>query len=367
MLHQMTVQVPPHSSLLRASTLARKWLAYCIANHAACMNNSNPSWYPTRLLEIEPKNVIPTLIESKASILRGRYACLSHCWGSLPIVRLLRDNCGSFRKGIDPVLLPKTFGDAIDFCKELGLRYLWIDSLCIIQDSLDDWREESNMMCQVYRNSALCLSAAGAKDASKGFYFDRKAQDICPFPPCPDFLSDDRKPDTQNLLCHNWYLVPGDFYTNLCVRTHTFDIANRPVASQVQMTWEALVTEYTRCDLSNPGDTLIALSGMAQSVWLDWRSKLDGEVRYLAGIWNIHLPQALLWTCTHGDVRPSVYRAPTWSWPSLDGRIDCQPTHWNHAYECKSTVLDVQVSYVKSCWGQVRAGNICVKEPFRKI
>ena len=441
MLHQMTVAVPPHSSLLRASTIARKWLAMCTARHATCMDNSNPCWYPTRLLEIKPRKSEPVLIETKASLLDGGYACLSHCWGSLPIIRLLRDNYGSFRKGIDPALLPKTFRDAIEFCKELGLRYLWIDSLCIIQDSLDDWREESNMMCQVYRNSTLCLSAAGASDASKGLYFDRNTQDTCPFPRCPASLSGESKRDTQNLLCRNWYFVPEDFYTNLCARTYTFDrawifqerflasrvlhfgrkqlfweccaanycetfpegvpqnvmdrtdilpkatyekirtysftqaivhprildIASRPVAAQMQMTWEALITEYTRCDLSNLGDKLIALSGMAQSVWLDWRSKLSGDVQYIAGIWDIHLPHALLWTCTLCGPRPAAYIAPTWSWASTDGQIDFQLSHWRHEYELTLTVLDVQISYVKSCWGQVKGGHMWVKGPIRKI
>ena len=441
MLDQMAVEVPPRSNLSRALTLARKWLVSCTASHATCMDNSKPDWYPTRLLEIEPRKLTPMLIETKACQLSGGYACLSHCWGSLPITRLLRDNYDSFRKGIDPALLPKTFCDAIEFCKELGLRYLWIDSLCIIQDSLDDWREESNMMCQVYRNSTLCLSAAGAADASKGLYFDRKIEGNYPFPQCPAFLSDRCKRDTQNSSYRDWYLVPGDFYTNLCAKTYTFDrawifqerflatrvlhfgrreifwecctanycetfpegvpqdvigrtdilpkatyerirtssytqaiihprifdISSRPVAEQMQMTWEALITEYTRCDLSNLGDKLIALSGMAQSVWLDWRSKLSGDVQYLAGVWNIHLPHALLWACTRCGPRPAAYIAPTWSWASTDGQIDFQLHHWKHAYEFTSTILDVRISYVKSCWGQVKDGHIWVKGPIRKI
>lgn len=135
----------------------------------------------------------------------------------------------------------------------------------------------------------------------------------------------------------------------------------------MQMTWEALVTEYTRCDLSNLSDKLIALSGMAQSVWLDWRSKIDGDVQYIAGIWNIHLPHALLWTCTLCGPRPATYIAPTWSWASTDGQIDFQLRHWNHAYEFTSIILDVQISYVKSCWGQVENGHIWAKGPIRKI
>jgi hypothetical protein len=441
MLDRMTLEVPPRSSLPRALMLAQQWLATCRSSHAMCLDNSRPSWYPTRLLEIDPQMSNPTLVESKASVLGGGYACLSHCWGALPITRLLLNNYNSFRNGIDFASLPKTFQDAIQFCKEFGLRYLWIDSLCIIQDSLEDWREQSNTMGEVYRNSILCLSASGAGDASEGLYFDRATEDIGAFPLCPAFQDYDWRQDPANLPNHSWHIVHGRLHSllfastktlkrgwifqerilsnrvlhfgngqlfwecctaNYCetfpdgvpapllastkvlpkaiyerVRTNTpnltvdhplvSNIRGQSAATQMQMTWETLVANYTRCQLSHPGDKLVALSGMAQNVWLDWKDKIDGKVQYIAGMWDIQLPHALLWENNCSGPRPSVYRAPTWSWSSTEGIINFQQEHWHHAYECTSTILDVRVSSVKSTWGEVKDGYVLLKAPVRRI
>ncbi|KXH27604.1 hypothetical protein CSAL01_00771 [Colletotrichum salicis] len=68
----------------------------------------------------------------------------------------------SFRAGIQVGPLPKTYRDTISILKRLGLRYLWIDSLCIIQDSVDDWRKESITMAEVYRNGVINIAATAA-------------------------------------------------------------------------------------------------------------------------------------------------------------------------------------------------------------
>jgi hypothetical protein len=78
----------------------------------------------------------------------GTYVALSHCWGKSPaapgqISRTLKENINDYARGIKMRRLPKTFRDAIQVTRELGQRYLWIDSLCIIQDDPNDWRMEA--------------------------------------------------------------------------------------------------------------------------------------------------------------------------------------------------------------------------------
>src|SRR6187402_2210908 len=94
------------------------------------------------------------------------------------------DNQTMFSEGIEVYKLPKTFQDAIYVARHLNPRvqYLWIDSLCIVQDDARDWARESVQMYQIYRNSYCNISATGAKDNDGGLFFDRN----------PEFLWEDQ-------------------------------------------------------------------------------------------------------------------------------------------------------------------------------
>ena len=76
--------------------------------------------------------------------------------------------------------LPKTFQHAIQITRGLGFRYLWIDSLCIIQDDPEDWRIESATMAQIYSNGACNLSATAASEGSQGLFYDRDPRSVQP-------------------------------------------------------------------------------------------------------------------------------------------------------------------------------------------
>lgn len=106
---------------------------------------------------------------------RGHYVTLSHCWGKAKVVKLTKENLEAFKAGIAINSLPTTFRQAIYFARRLSpsIRYMWIDSLCIIQDDKDDWSRESALMYSVYRNSYCNLSATAAADSTYGMHFDR--------------------------------------------------------------------------------------------------------------------------------------------------------------------------------------------------
>jgi hypothetical protein len=72
--------------------------------------------------------------------------------------------------------LPKTFQEAVVTARHLGIRYVWIDSLRIIQDSQEDWDYESSRMCDYYSSSFINIAAAASKDGRQGFFFPRGAE-----------------------------------------------------------------------------------------------------------------------------------------------------------------------------------------------
>jgi hypothetical protein len=84
-------------------------------------------------------------------------------------------NFSEFIEAIDMAELPKTFRDAIIIARRLDVRYLWIDSLCIIQDCIDDWAKESITMGDVYKNALCNIAATAAPDGRAGCFQERSA------------------------------------------------------------------------------------------------------------------------------------------------------------------------------------------------
>ena len=97
------------------------------------------------------------------------YLTLSHCWGSTRFLTTTLADLGTFQISLPVDRLSKTFQDALFATVRLGFRYIWIDSLCIVQDDLEDWRRESLLMHKVYKNSSCNISASGFSDGTRGF------------------------------------------------------------------------------------------------------------------------------------------------------------------------------------------------------
>ena len=124
------------------------------------------------------------LKDTRTSEVTGAYVALSHCWGTSQMTVLTEQMTSAdkqksaiplqtFTQGINQESLPKTFQDAIYACRMLDVRYLWIDALCILQDSIDDWRHESARMQHVYSNAFLTLAADGSSDNTGGLFQER--------------------------------------------------------------------------------------------------------------------------------------------------------------------------------------------------
>jgi hypothetical protein len=103
------------------------------------------------------------------NISEARYVGLSHMWGLFPIPSTLTENIESFRTAIPEALLPPNFRDAVICTRALGIRYLWVDALCIIQDSKEDWEGEAARMEDVFSGAYCILAASRAPDSEAGF------------------------------------------------------------------------------------------------------------------------------------------------------------------------------------------------------
>lgn len=138
--------VPPldDDSSEEAFSLIRRRLSWCLASHHKCKMAMSETVVDESMGQILPKRVIdisylePRLVVTENQ--RGHYIALSHCWGSEEKhpLRTTTDNLKKHISGIPFTTLPKTFQDAIKICREIGYQYLWIDSLCILQDSEED-------------------------------------------------------------------------------------------------------------------------------------------------------------------------------------------------------------------------------------
>lgn len=170
-----------HTGSELCKSLAMRWFINCITRHTKCRERhsqqSSTDWLPTRLINVGlPGNAqLPQLIliSKLKSARNNSYITLSHHWESTHIVKLESSNIDLFRQCIPFKSLSNTFVDTITVTRALGIRYLWINSLCIIQDSLADSQSESTKMGSIYGNCACNIAAISSSDNSSGLFQER--------------------------------------------------------------------------------------------------------------------------------------------------------------------------------------------------
>jgi len=186
----------------------------CHANHKICNQVGSAGTYlPTRIIDVgEADDVYVRLLDSVRSDRCGLYTALSHQWGSAMVMKLTNETMADMKNGIEMGNLPRTFQHAIRMTRDLKIRYLWIDSLCIIQDSPDDWAEEASKMQDVYRNAFCTLAATGGTDSNSGFRFLRDPRTIEPFVVTASW---EHRGDSVCIATNEYLqriLVPGSYY-----------------------------------------------------------------------------------------------------------------------------------------------------------
>ncbi|EWG56035.1 serine/threonine protein kinase [Fusarium verticillioides 7600] len=165
--------------------LLKEWARVCGLEHEKCRSGKDQivKAMPTRLISVHE----PVHLLDSSSINPTDYIALSHCWGKLTEDQKFctyKRNIAQVRTKIDTDRLPKTFRDAIVVTRGMGIQYLWIDSLCIIQDDAIDWKQEAGKMEQVFSGAYCTIGATAAKSSVDGFLNDRSTRPYALDLPC---------------------------------------------------------------------------------------------------------------------------------------------------------------------------------------
>ncbi|KAI0769840.1 heterokaryon incompatibility protein-domain-containing protein [Fomes fomentarius] len=340
----------------------------CQTNHPRCPPPSRAT-LPTRVIDCADP------LHPRLFITHGAppdyYVALSYVWGEDQPHRTTTARLPSYVEQIDTEYIPKTIRDAVKVTHTLGLRYLWVDAFCIIQDSPEDKATEIACIRAIFRHAYVTIVAANANKVSDGFLSRLllyNTPSTLPFR-CPDGAVGTmrvqggepapREPVNTRAWCMEervlstralWYCIhtlqfecqtahmnvdgsrnmddPLDGVPRLPDRVFTPDLPTLPHVSEeeaekeVNRAWENILRLYSRRTLTKPRDRLVAFSGIAEYFHGYW-----SQSTYIAGLWEHQLPGCLLWYKTGGkdlSPRPAKYRAPTWSWAAVDGEISTQ-------------------------------------------
>ncbi|KAL8309890.1 hypothetical protein RB597_009932 [Gaeumannomyces tritici] len=158
--------------------LVRQWVARCQTHesHEHCRAyQALPRQAPRRVLEITDKALL--LLVLPRDNWTGTYITLSHRWAVPEPPKLRRENEAELRSaGISIASLPQVFQDAVQVARWLDVQYVWIDSLCIFQDSLQDWEREAGIMGGIYGGSLFNVAAIDADDMCQSGFLGRLAR-----------------------------------------------------------------------------------------------------------------------------------------------------------------------------------------------
>ncbi|EHK25840.1 uncharacterized protein TRIVIDRAFT_118478, partial [Trichoderma virens Gv29-8] len=328
----------------------------CEQDHTQCTRfRSKDSWYPTRLLDVGSKGSSSIVLVRSAQAIhkKEKYMTLSHRWGDSNIPTLTTNTIIPWAQELSIKILPKTFQDFIILAQRLQVRYVWIDSLCIIQqgDDGNDWRIEALTMDQVYMNS-YCNVSADWGSPKRGLYFQRDLRMIDK--PNIDWrVKRQRNPDV--VAVEKCVMVENEFWEDqisrsplsirgwvvqerwLCPRNLRFgprevffecgqttlserfpkafpkpllegDVILKSSFSNLQMlqspqaallpatpgtelytAWGHVLSKYSRCYLTYASDRIVAFSGIAKF----FRLLVDDN--YVAGLWLRNLASDMMW------------------------------------------------------------------------
>ncbi|KAM7206376.1 Heterokaryon incompatibility protein (HET) domain containing protein [Naviculisporaceae sp. PSN 640] len=355
------LQIGPPTILLRgfdpAINHVRSWLSKCLGEHSRC--GAGPeSRLPTRVLDVGSKMSDPIRLHEPRGE-KSRYLCLSYCWGKAPFISTTRETLESRKQKIKYDDLPQTFRDFIQIARALGVRYVWIDALCIIQDDKADWAYESSRMADVYRLSYLCVAPAWADSPHRGcFPPPEQGLEVGPVivTKRDHFPSPTHDRDTNRqlpLFSRAWVyqeriLSPRTLYFSRhemlwdcrdgrdcecgTVVHHHDDLSKLGFDDMTSeyyrhnhnfqgSMWRIIVCQYSGLQLTYVSDRLAALAGMAAEI-----HHASGQ-EYVVGLWRDTLLVDMCWFANSSEPAPRriPHRAPSWSWASVDGAV-CYPT-----------------------------------------
>ncbi|KAF2742855.1 HET-domain-containing protein [Sporormia fimetaria CBS 119925] len=341
------------SGSLEAVSRVSLWVKDCVREHSVCGNQTGAR-LPTRILEIRTNREVRLHITKNET---APYACLSHCWGKdqSRMIKTTSSSLENHKQNIPWSSLPTTFRDAIHFTHALGIRYLWIDSLCILQGCANDWRREGGRMAEIYANAFITLAATKSSNCDEGMF--SQPSNSCP-PRSGTFFNGVGQP--YKLHCRKAMKVPDKY--PLLDRGWAFQerlLSKRIVHfAENELIWECL--EASCCECSGPHELsflhIFPIDKKPSFIMQDSRSTIElqdawlqliesysvkggpraltfpirdvfpaiqGVVKlapprlgkYLAGHWSSDFPRSLCWSLRLvPGPKPPDWRAPSWSW-----------------------------------------------------
>jgi len=351
--------VPRESTFAASVNFLKENYYTCVTDHEEC--DRGPSWLPKRIVDISRSQY--RVVEPPAGT-EGIYATLSYSWGSSGFAMTTSGNYEEMTLGFDRKRLPIAFRDAADMARSLGIRYLWIDTLCIVQDSSTDWEEQAARMGQIYEGAAITIAASLSTDPHHSLFQEREQiyeeiELMSGFqrgPPDVVFKArrkiargihakTGRSRDIDPLDTRAWGLQEKMLSTRLiaftgaelqwtcraskaCECRHDALPVNplfpAPIGSEttngimkLSRSWSQIIEEYSTRELKFSEDRLPALSGLA--------NKFGAETgyTYIAGGWKETLLYDLVWQRDLGPIlESSTWLAPSWSWASSPGAVN---------------------------------------------
>lgn len=371
-------------------SLAKLWISNCLESHPECQQMAS-NILPDRVIHVG-RGVDPRLVENYSGELTGKYAALSYCWGGHVAMQLKKDNIEIFKQNMGFDDMPKTLQDATTVCVALDIEYVWIDALCIIQDSAEDWAVQGSKMAQIYSNCVITIAADIAANTRAGFLQKRSdslrssvvrvrsdqaqktgedsAQNI------EVFIRRDKELTYAGGFAHHFFLQPerdepeehDELQSHLSNRGWCFQESILPSRTlhfaQDEMSWTCRTDSFCECSCGSiaPKKRSFSEQGLvidraklkedwsnvtseyarrSFTFWSDRLAAMAGlaahvnsqypHIVYLAGLWSDELPVSLLWSCdphTRKSERIKPYIAPSWSWASITGHAKLSHSSW---------------------------------------
>lgn len=316
---------------------------------------------------------------------------------------LLKSNLESMKAGLEIKKLSRVFQEAITVAKYFGVSYIWIDSLCIIQDSVEDWNQESAQMSEVYSGSFCNIAATACSNGTESM-LSRSESPTVPLeiriaadlykvqeefimrdlvedsPLCQRaWVCQERLLSSRNIHFGSNQLLWECDHHSLCETYPTempqqiHDMAwtrlNPVFYNPSEQTWKkdpfevwgAVLAMYTKGQLTHQTDKLVAVSGVAR--------KFNNLVQdqYLAGLWRRDFPRQLCWRVDrqYDSSRQETYIAPSWSWASITGRLagfEFELSFDSYNLAVQIAVLDAKVYPISDInpYGQISGGYVRV-------
>ncbi|KAF1362028.1 HET-domain-containing protein, partial [Lizonia empirigonia] len=256
------------------------------------------------------------------------YIVLSHRWNFKSHCQTMLTNVRQRYELLPYESLSPTMRDALEVVRRLGFRFLWIDALCIIQDSDEDWLRESSKMSHVYQNAVLTIAAADCEDHEQGIFRPRAVR--C----ARQGIRPKGTLDTRGWILQEQLLSARVLYFDKaelfweCITCSASELLRRAISGaddaallrrHLADVWNLVVQNYSRRNLTKISDTLVALQGVMQALKL-----VLGEPS-LAGMWKHGFWFQLVWWNDieidwDAETAPT-FPAPSWSWMSARGAV----------------------------------------------